>query len=447
MGSGDGTGLAPSATIDPERSTATESGNGKRPRRGWRERIEPGLYRSHRVACPASASREPGYDCDCPFQAHMPTGAPGRSYPRNLAATSLEEARTEKRRRQARNGGLPARGEPLTVSEFFWEAFLEKQQLRPATKRNYGRVFRTFHEPIVGDLQLTDLNEEHVVELIGHLERQAEHRREVTGKRNSAWVAQHLIPLQSAMSAAVRWRRVAENPVRHPALPDCPPKRSGEVDCRDDPKAILSKAQLDRLYEAAREQEGSGINEMTTERDFSMFRATYEFALRNSEARGLRWPDIDFDELRINVARQIDPVTSDEAQTKGKRTRRPPGDESVFQCLQIWRHRSVVVGGRDPEGYVWHGDDPDAPMPIGLPNRRIGRAQLRAGLLDEDGRPLIVFHGLRHSRASHLLLDGAPMLEVSRFLGHASQLVTANAYSHLVPDDEFAAIRGLFDGE
>jgi integrase len=61
-----------------------------------------------------------------------------------------------------------------------------------------------------------------------------------------------------------------------------------------------------------------------------------------------------------------------------------------------------------------------------------------------DGKPLIVFHGLRHSRASHLLLDGAPMLEVSRFLGHASQLITAGTYSHLVPSEEFAGIRALF---
>ena len=36
------------------------------------------------------------------------------------------------------------------------------------------------------------------------------------------------------------------------------------------------------------------------------------------------------------------------------------------------------------------------------------------------------------------------MLEVSRFLGHASTLVTANAYAHLVPDEEFAAIRELY---
>ncbi len=428
--------------LDDDLDDEVELDEHGRPRRGWRERIETGLYRNHRVSCQASLDREVGFACDCPFQAHLPTSSPGQTYPQNLNATSLAEARKEKNLRQ-RLGRRGRGGNKVTVSEFFWGVFLDKQQLRPATRRNYARVFRTFHEPYVGRLRLSELNEEHVAELIAHLDAQAMKRRELTGKRNSAWIAQQLIPLQSCLSAAVRWKRLNENPVRHPDLPNCPPKREGETDCREDPKAILSKDQLELLYDAAEQASG---RMMIAERDLSLFQVTYEFALRNSEARGLRWGDVDFDEQRLHVNRQIDPVTFQESLTKGKRTRRPPGSTEIFEVLEAWYHRSVVIGGYDADGYVWHGDNPDVAMPIGLPNRRIQRAQTRVGLVDDDGAPLIVFHGLRHSRASHLLLDGAPMLEVSRFLGHASQLVTANAYAHLVPDDEYAAIRGIFSG-
>lgn len=411
-------------------------------RRGWRERIETGLYRNHRVSCQASEEREPDFACDCPFQTHLPTTSPGRTYPQNLNATSLADARKEKNLRQ-RLGRRGRGGGKITVAEFFWGVFLDKQQIRPSTRRNYARVFRTLHEPFVGRIRLSELNEEHVAELIAHLEAQAMKRRELTGRRNAAWIAQQLIPLQSCLSAAVRWKRLSENPVRHPDLPSCPPKRDGETDCREDPKSILSKDQLELLYDAAEQASG---RMMIAERDLSLFQVTYEFALRNSEARGLRWGDVDFDHSLLHVNRQIDPVTYQESLTKGKRSRRPPGGSEIFELLDAWYHRSVVVGGYDPDGYVWHGDNPDVPLPIGLPNRRIQRAQDRAGLVSGSGAPLIVFHGLRHSRASHLLLDGAPMLEVSRFLGHASQLVTANAYAHLVPDDEFSAIRGTFAG-
>jgi integrase len=430
----------------------TPSGNGSngagvvRPRRGWRETIEPGLYRAHRVGCRATFTRQPGTRCDCPFQAHLPTGIPGRTYPQNLEATTLRDAREEKARKQraARiiNGtGRDGAAARATLSEYFWNVFLEKHQLRPATYRNYARIFKTYLEPVVGKLRLGAINEEHIAELIRHLDLCARRRREITGKRNADWITQQLIPLQSALSAAVRWRRIPTNPLRSPTLPDCAPKRPGEIDPREDPKAILSKDQLEALYEAAVEATG---RRNIGARDLSLFKTTYAFALRNSEARGIRWTDIDWDERHLNLERQIDAVTGKEAQTKGKRARRPPGGEDVFSCLEEWQYKSVIKGGADPRGYVWQGEDRRRPMPISLPNRRIRTAQRRAGLLDKDGKPLIVFHGLRHTRASHLLLDGVPMLEVSRFLGHASQLITANAYSHLVPEEEFAAIKKLF---
>jgi len=433
--------------------TGQENGNGSgngevRLRRGWRETIEPGLYRNHRVGCRATFSRKAGVRCNCPFQAHLPTDVPGKTYPQNLVAKTLRDAREEKERRQREGRRANRTGSRLSISEFFWGAFMEKQQLRPATRRNYARVYRTYHEPVVGELPLCDFNEEHVAELISHLEKESQQRRKITGKRNASWIAQQLIPLQSAFSAAVRWKRISENPLRQPSLPDVPPKQEDEVDCNEDPKAILSKDQIEELCEFARNNPRRRLGL----RDALLFRFTYEFALRNSEVRGLRWADIDFAEQRITVNRQIDPVTGLESTTKGKRSRELPGPESIFAALGDWQAETDADGlDHDPLGYVFASGDPHAPMSIGLPNRRIREAQMRAGITTDKGLPLIVFHGLRHSRASHLLLDGAPMLEVSRFLGHASQLVTANAYSHLVPDDEFAGIRQLFtairDGE
>jgi integrase len=64
---------------------------------------------------------------------------------------------------------------------------------------------------------------------------------------------------------------------------------------------------------------------------------------------------------------------------------------------------------------------------------------------DPDGRPLVTFHGLRHTAASILLADGVPLIVVSRFLGHANANVTAKVYAHLERDESLEAAAQVFD--
>jgi len=65
-------------------------------------------------------------------------------------------------------------------------------------------------------------------------------------------------------------------------------------------------------------------------------------------------------------------------------------------------------------------------------NRRgLQRAAEIAGL-GRDGWPPLRFHDLRHTFASHLILDlGLDVAQVSRILGHASITVTLDVYTHL----------------
>lgn len=54
---------------------------------------------------------------------------------------------------------------------------------------------------------------------------------------------------------------------------------------------------------------------------------------------------------------------------------------------------------------------------------------IRAASLPTD----TTFHDLRHSFASTALAEDVPLLEVSRWLGHASITETADTYGHLLP--------------
>jgi len=70
--------------------------------------------------------------------------------------------------------------------------------------------------------------------------------------------------------------------------------------------------------------------------------------------------------------------------------------------------------------------------------RCLARAADRADLNDH-GWPALRFHDLRHTFASHLILDlGLDVAQVSRILGHARITITLDVYTHLFADARHA---------
>ena len=71
--------------------------------------------------------------------------------------------------------------------------------------------------------------------------------------------------------------------------------------------------------------------------------------------------------------------------------------------------------------------------------RVLKRAADDAGLNDGEWRSLR-FHDLRHTFASHLIIDlGLDVAQVSRILGHASITITLDVYTHLFDDARHAS--------
>jgi integrase len=67
------------------------------------------------------------------------------------------------------------------------------------------------------------------------------------------------------------------------------------------------------------------------------------------------------------------------------------------------------------------------------------RSAADAAQLNGDDRPLLRFHDLRHTFASHLIVDlGLDVAQVSRILGHARITITLDVYTHLFDDARYA---------
>ncbi|MEZ5099630.1 MAG: tyrosine-type recombinase/integrase [Thermoleophilia bacterium] len=382
-------------------------------RRGWREPIEPGIYRSHRVACPSSADQRPGRRCACPYAIAV-TGTSGRTVLRTVDGT-LPLARRERARLRADAGTIRALstsgGESL---HDFARAYLRAKSavLRPATIEAYDRAYRTRIAPELGGFRLDQLTRELVELWLARLLEADPRRRSI----------EHAVETLAAMLAtAVEWGRLPVNPAARLRVPTT-------VD-RAAPARVLTREQLERLLGHAGSLRGE-----------TMLRAAAEAGLRRGEIIALRWADVLIEERRLLVR-----ATVWQGSTGGRIVQPPKSGKARRVAItatlagQLARLREEDAGG--PDDHVWPGRD-GRPMDKDSPGQLLERVQRRAGLVTDTGRPLVGFHGLRHTAASIGLAGGVPLIAVSRQLGHARVDITAKVYAHLLDDsqlDGFAA--------
>ena len=162
--------------------------------------------------------------------------------------------------------------------------------------------------------------------------------------------------------------------------------------------------------------------------------------LRISELLGLVWDDVDFAAGVIHVRAQLSrahrgaPARRVAPKTPAS-VRDVPLVAQLARLLSAHRQRSRFARGADWVFATARG------TPYGHRNvsrRCLGRAAQLAGLND-DGWPPLRFHDLRHTFASHLIIDlGLDPAQVSRILGHARITITLDIYTHLFEDARHA---------
>ena len=134
--------------------------------------------------------------------------------------------------------------------------------------------------------------------------------------------------------------------------------------------------------------------------------------MRQAEIFNLEWPDVDFGRNQITI-RNKEGFT-----TKSKKFRIVPLHANL---------RVILYPIRKAAGRCFDTTN----------NRRVfGRIRRKAGLAD------IGWHTLRHSFASHLVMQGVDLTTVSKLLGHAS-ITTTLIYSHLSKDHVAGAVGRL----
>lgn len=186
-------------------------------------------------------------------------------------------------------------------------------------------------------------------------------------------------------------------------------------------KAVFTKDEARQYLEAARPQRLSAL-----------FLLVLTTGLRRSELLGLRWQDVNFENLELSVRQQIRWIRGggfDTSTPKTMRSRRTiPLAADVIVAFGQWREQQNLE--RSYAGQKWQNLDLVFTSQIGNPVHSTTLADAHDAILKRAGLSRLTFHELRHSFTSLARAANVDLKVISEVLGHASVAFTADFYQH-----------------
>ena len=352
-------------------------------------------------------------------------GSPDRRHVQ--AKTRPEVARKVAKLEQERDAGKVRKTGKVWTVEKWLNHWLENIVAPPAITENafsaYDVAERAHLIPGIGKHRIDKLEPEHLEKL---------YRKMMRGGAKSARVHQVHRTVRAALNIAVRRKHITENPA---LLARAPKIEEIEVE-------PYSVDEVKRLLEAAQERRNS-----------ARWAIALALGLRQGEALGLRWADVDLDIGTLNVRRsrlrprwkhgctepcgrkfgghcpQRVPLRSETSGTKSKAGTRGIGlPDELVALLRL--HKAVQDRERRAAGQLWVESGYVFATAVGGPlnprsdwsewKRLVELAQV------PDGR----LHDARHTAATVLLLLGVPDRTVMGIMGWSNTAMAAR-YQHI----------------
>lgn len=267
-------------------------------------------------------------------------------------------------------------------------------RLRASTARTLRSDLRRWIVPVIGHLPLDRINAGHLDQLSATLldaGLSPKTRRNILGS------------LSSVLRAAEQRGVVATGTVPSVPRPKLDPS----------PARALSAGEVRACL--------SALTALDVEPAFkAAFVLALNTGLRQGELWALTWDNVDLQKRELRVVASRDRETGKVTKPKNGRSRILPLNDKATTALT----------SMDPcrTGLVFR-----------LPNgRHIVNHNARhrsAKIYSAAGVEASGWHILRHTFATHLLLNGTEIIKVSRLLGHASIELTQRVYAHVLPSD------------
>ena len=303
--------------------------------------------------------------------------------------------------------GALADAQGRTLGEYLdqWLRDVARPSVREWTYRGYEVHVRCHLKPILGQIPLDRLKQADVQYFLNG---------KLAGGLSPKTVLYIRSTLRTALHQAVRWNLIATNAA---AMVDGPRIEPFDYKpfTRDEARRFLIAVRGDRLE--------------------ALYTVALAMGLRQGEALGLRWQDVDLDLGYLRLNRQLQRIRGrfELVQLKTARSRRtlvmPP---VVSQSLRVHRDRQIshqrnALGVWNEMGLVFTFAD-GGPLDGTVVSHQFHR------ILDRAELPQRRFHDLRHSCATLLMAQHVSPRVVMEILGHSQIAVTMNNYSHVIPE-------------
>lgn len=315
--------------------------------------------------------------------------------------SKLLAVQMEMRQKHLRTNRVP------TVAEYleYWLHQAVKPRVRPLTFAGYSVNVRKHLVPTLGKIRLDRLTPQDVQQMING--------RLADGFSPKTVTYMHQV-LRTALELARRWEIIDRNVA---SLVD-PPRRVRASIRPLDPaqaRAFLQSVRGNRLE--------------------ALFSVALALGLRQGEALGLQWEDVDVARGVLRIRNQLQRIDGrlTLVEPKTERSRRtlvvPP---TILENLREHEKRQAAerqwAGSKWTENGMVFTNLSGGPLQARNVIREFHKALKAAGL------KRIRFHDLRHSCATLLLVQHVPARVVMEVLGHSEIGTTMDTYSHIVPE-------------
>lgn len=310
----------------------------------------------------------------------------GKRVRRTVSAKTLKELRPKfKKLKQEVESGVIS--DDATVEEWMkqWLDHEVDRKLRPTTADTYRRYTNRWIIPHLGKRRLDRLRPDHIKALYAAMEDD--------GKSDSTRRQVHAI-LRRALVVAEREQRIASNPATKVDAPSVGKKTHGKLTLA---QAMSVLAVLDRDDVSA-----------------SRWACALLAGLRQSEALGLRWEDVDFEAGVLRIERSVQRVPK-----VGIRVMELKSESSYRAIPMVDPVRAALWAERQESGYVWGGERPIDPRRDWGEWKRV---------LKLAGVPDVPLHAARATTASLLMEAGVSEKLIAEILGHSQVQVTRKHY-------------------
>lgn len=228
--------------------------------------------------------------------------------------------------------------------------------------------------------------------------------------------------MSSIFNHAIRWEFTDRNPIRGPV------KGSGV-------RVSGKREQIPDILEIEEMQLLLGALEL---RERTLVFLDMGLGLRRGELAGIKWEDVNFEKLSIDVTRSV--VDQQVGDTKTEVSRKPvPIDEYLARDLRAWREQTPY---REPSDWVFATDSRRAgakrgKQPFWLSTIMRYHIQPKARELGITKK--VSWHTFRHTYSTLLKANGEDVKVVQELLRHASAKMTLDIYSQALTPAKRAA--------